>query len=200
VRDGFIELATSLDAYFAERLGEALHRESLHLEVESFRYLLHLLASFSHRGNLFRECDADDAGPPALADLFARAREANPSEQRQAYQRLGDMALFVGGFFGPYVHRRKSLVNIDYYVEMGKTGYGQAATFARRTQTESLLRELSEKFRGVTEVFASMADECLRTGRNPSFLEMCKSLMSNSSDLGAKNGFELMMPKEVIKA
>ena len=68
---------------------------------------------------------------PPLVSLFGAAVEADtPAERERALQRLGDVSLFIAGFFAHGFARR--LVDIDYHIAMGGRAYGTLAeTLAR---------------------------------------------------------------------
>ena len=54
----------------------------------------------------------------------ARGTDA-PSERNRALQRLGDVSLFIAGFFAGSFARK--LVDIDYHIAMGGRAYGSLA-------------------------------------------------------------------------
>lgn len=154
-----IEPLTSLESFFEELLEAALAAEQVDLDHASRAYLLHLLAEFAQKEALHAHQAAEDPGTPMLVSLYARAREGAPSQRFEAYRHLGDVALMVSGLFAPHVERSRSLVGIDYYVQMGAAAYDQAASLSRRTAFEHLLAELAAKFRRLVEVLMRVAEQ-----------------------------------------
>ncbi len=82
-----------------------------------------------------------------LADVH---ESTNITEQNKILKRLGDVALFVSGFFSDSLNRK--IIDVDYYVAMGGSAYGSLCigTRGNRRGRESTLSpvfaELSEKF------------------------------------------------------
>lgn len=74
-------------------------------------------------------------------------------------RRLGDLALFIAGFFAEYVHRRP--VDMGYYNQMGETAYGMLsdlpATDMRGRALAEVFGELTAKFRQFVDVLNEMA-------------------------------------------
>ena len=65
-----------------------------------------------------------------LALMLADAAQASNAEQRsRILQRLGDVSLFMAGFFAQSFERK--LVDIDYHIAMGGRAYGTLAETCR---------------------------------------------------------------------
>jgi hypothetical protein len=154
-----IQPLATLESFFQELLEEALAAEQVDLDHASRAYLLHLLAEFAQKEALHAHQPSDDPGTPMLVSLYARARETAPSQRFEAYRHMGDVALMVSGLFAPHVERSRSLVGIDYYVQMGAAAYDQAATLAKRSGFDRLLAELAAKFRRLVEVLMRVAEQ-----------------------------------------
>jgi hypothetical protein len=152
-----IETHTSLEAFFGTLLREALRTERVELETASFTYLLNLVGDFSNPEAL--ASGRGEAGTPGLVWLYQEAREAPPSHRFEAYRRLGDVALMVAGFFGPHIQRSRSVVGIDYYVDMGRTAYEAAGNYAARSGFSQMLGDISAKFEPLVEVLTRMAEQ-----------------------------------------
>ncbi len=152
-----IETHSSLEAFFGTLLTEALRTEHVQLQTASFTYVLNLVGDFSNPEAL--SGSRDEPGTPGLVWLYQEAREAAPSHRFEAYRRLGDVALMVAGFFGPNLQRSRSLVGIDYYIDMGRTAYEAAANYAARTGFSEMLGDISKKFEPLVEVLTLMAEQ-----------------------------------------
>ena len=83
----------------------------------------------------------------------------DPGKRFDAYRHLGDVSLIVSGFFTPHVERERSLVGVDYYVQMGTSAYDAAATLAARSGFSRLLNELATKFSKLVDVLARVAEQ-----------------------------------------
>jgi hypothetical protein len=147
----------TLEAYFRELLEEALDDEQLTLQEPSVAYLLRVVSDFGGPGAL-HEGGKGEPGTPALVWLYERAQRGESGQRFDAYRHLGDVSLVVGGFFTPHIERKRSLVGLDYYVNMGASAYQAAAELARQSGFAQLLRELAEKFKRVVQVFSFVAE------------------------------------------
>jgi hypothetical protein len=124
--------------YFKELIESAVARQRLRIGEFTEYYLVNLLCGFVRVG---------DSAPAALdseplAVRLAQALDSGGIEQRARLRSLGDLSLFVSGFFSDSLNRK--LVDVDYYVSMGEYAYA------------SLSRAESELF---AEVFAELADK-----------------------------------------
>lgn len=155
---GQIETHHSLETYFRELLQEALEAEQVDLDDAGVAYLLHLVAEFSRSEGLHGRARPDEPGTPTLTWLLAKAQEGDAGKRFDAYRHLGDVSLVVSGFFTPHIERRRSLVGVDYYVQMGTAAYDTAAALARRSGFQPLFAELASKFRHLVEVLTRVAE------------------------------------------
>jgi hypothetical protein len=60
-----------------------------------------------------------------LALRMADAAFASPRERRKKLRGIGDTSLYVSGFWGESLE--EAAVDVDYYVEMGGSAYGELA-------------------------------------------------------------------------
>jgi hypothetical protein len=97
---------------------------------------------------------------PPLVNLFANAVEASTAAERErALQRLGDISLFIAGFFAHGFARR--LVDIDYHIAMGGRAYGALAdALARgpRRVLATVYAELAAKFQPLVDALGEISD------------------------------------------
>lgn len=138
---------SALNDHFRDSLRDALDRENLELDDLSRAYLLRLLVRFVERDAL--HClDRDEPGTPALVWLYEEAQRGSRPERFIRYKRLGDVALFVSGFFNDHVEC--SPVGTDYYVDMGSAAYHRASKLS--TYEHPVLDELAQKFAPLVEI------------------------------------------------
>src|SRR4030095_7300707 len=88
-------------------------------DLTSF-YLVNLLTGFV---NFDRSSPTVCGEPPALR--LARALQGGGSAERTALRVFGDLSLFISGFFSDSLTR--SLVDVDYYIQLGECAYGSLA-------------------------------------------------------------------------
>lgn len=151
-------LSGDLTEFFRDEVKEARSDLGIDLKDSTEYYLVNLLCDFSHRKT------APTPGEEPLAFIYKRSLEASPLERLQILKDLGDLALYVAGFFAEFVE--KSLVDVSYYISMGGSAYhslsdlhGQKPkgdTFAELyaqlghqfTELVDLLNEIAERTRG----------------------------------------------------
>jgi hypothetical protein len=154
-----IQTHQSLASFFEELLREAMAVERIELEAESFAYVTNLFTDFATHRGLHGRQRPGERGTPALVWLYQEAQEARDRGGRfDAYRHLGDVSLIVSGFFTPHLERERSLVGVDYYVQMGTAAYDAASSLAHRTAFSRLLAELAAKFEPLVEVLTRMAE------------------------------------------
>lgn len=118
-------------------------------------YLVNLLTDFAKR-------DPRSVAPTAepLALMFKRAHEATDPERAQLYKNMGDVALYVSGYFTDFVER--SLVDVDYYVTMGGTAYSNLSGMVgqqRHGDTfAQLYAQMAAHFTELVDVLNHIAD------------------------------------------
>lgn len=151
--------AGSMREYFRASLGNALKRSPVRLSETAQVYLVNLLVEFMRAENVYAGTDPGER--PVLADLFSRARDADPQEAVRIYKHMGDSSLYLTGFFTEAVES----VGVDYYVSMGGSAYASVAGLMRPTAASSsaLFAELSDRFRELVDLLVSMSLQGERT-------------------------------------
>jgi hypothetical protein len=86
---------------------------------------------------------------------LARALQRGGREQREGLRQIGDVSLFLSGFFADSLARK--LVDIDYYISLGAYAYG---SLSRRDAEAyaAVFGELAEKFSSYVDVLAEVSD------------------------------------------
>ena len=129
------------------------------VEDQTEQYVVNMLTLFARAEHLY---DGVPAGPtmPPLAALFATAVESPAGAGRErALQRLGDISLFIAGFFAHGFARR--LIDIDYHIAMGGRAYGtlaQSLARGRRRVLAQVYAELATKFQPLVDALGEIAD------------------------------------------
>jgi hypothetical protein len=143
-------------AYFKELVETALQRQRLQAsELTSF-YIVNLLTTFVHRDHGFS--NRVDGEPLALQ--LARAMESDGAVRREALRSVGDLSLFVAGFFSDSLNRK--LVDIDYYVMLGGRAYESLSRFERETFAPAFA-ELAGSFVSFVDVLNDVSEQCTMT-------------------------------------
>ena len=160
--NGGVVAVASLTEYFREALHGALVHQHVAVEDQTEQYVVNMLTLFARSEHLYEGVPSGPRMPP-LVSLFGAAVEADsPAERERALQRLGDVSLFIAGFFAHGFARR--LVDIDYHIAMGGRAYGTLAeTLARgrRRVLAQVYAELSVKFQPLVDALGEISD-CAR--------------------------------------
>ena len=136
--------------YFKELVDGALSHQGLATQELTAYYVVQLLASF-----LQRRLTADQDAGTALALRLGRALDSAGIQQRATLKEIGDVALFVSGFFSDSLQRK--LVDVDYYVSIGGCAYSTLSRVESDTFTP-VYAELGEKFVGFVDVLAEVSE------------------------------------------
>ena len=135
--------------YFKELVDGALEHQGLVAnELTSF-YVVHLLTGFIER----RRGEHPDDEP--LGIQLARALESGGIAQRATLKQVGDLSLFVSGFFADSLRRK--LVDIDYYASIGGVAY-QALSRYETDTFSPVFAELAAKFVAFVDVLSEVSE------------------------------------------
>jgi hypothetical protein len=150
----------NLRDYFRESIGTAIDNQGVNVDDHAAHYVVNLLTLFSRSEELYED-QGDSYGLKPLALMLVDASDAATAEERNfALQRIGDVALFIAGFFADSLAHK--LVDIDYYVNMGGSAYGSLSDESRSTvrgrALGSVFQELAQKFQIVVDVLNEVRD------------------------------------------
>ncbi len=150
----------NLQEFFRDSMDAAMAANHVSLDEQATHYVVNLLTLFS-RSESFYEPGPNGPELRPLALMLADAVDAGTEEERNfALQRIGDVALFVSGFFADSL--RRAAVDVDYYVRMGGGAYDSLAGSIRGTVRGrafgETFAELAEKFALLVDVLQEMRD------------------------------------------
>lgn len=155
-----IQPVASLKEFFRDALHDALSHQRVAVEGETEHYVVNLLTLFSDADALFERTDGQRAGLKPLAVMLGEALEAPNQEARfRGLQRLGDVSLFISGFFAAGFARK--LVDIDYHIAMGGRAYGTLAencSPARGRTLRQVFAELAAKFTPMVDALNEISE------------------------------------------
>ncbi|HWP94947.1 MAG TPA: hypothetical protein VNL72_04360 [Gammaproteobacteria bacterium] len=149
----------SLRDWFRRSITAALASQQVVADAHTEHYIVNLLTAYARAENLY-EWTREGYGLKPLAVMLGEALEAPRGEQRElALQRLGDVSLFIAGFFSDSLARK--LVDVDYYARMGETAYGalsdSVAHSVRLQALSDVFSELARKFTDFIDVLSEVA-------------------------------------------
>ena len=144
-----------LKEFFKQEIDDARVDLGMQLQPLTEYYLVNLLVEYSH-------CAPSKAvpGDEPLALLYKRALDATPAERVQLLRNLGDVALYVSGFFSESIER--SMVDLDYYISMGGNAYNSLSNMmASRRHGETFAEvycKLAGRFAELVDLLMEVAD------------------------------------------
>jgi len=153
----------NLREYFHDALHGALVHQHVAVEDQTEQYVVNLLTLFARSEQLFDSSDGHARLKP-LVQMLTEALEAPTAQARErGLQRLGDISLFIAGFFAHSFARK--LIDIDYHIAMGGRAYGTLASALSRGRQQVLARvyaELAAKFLPLVDALGEISDSARR--------------------------------------
>jgi hypothetical protein len=150
---------TNLREFFKDALHGALEKQQLAVEDQTEHYVVNLLTLFARSEALY---DSTSEGPrlKPLVVMLSEALEApSAGDRNRNLQRLGDVSLFVAGFFAQSFARK--LIDIDYHIAMGGRAYAALAETMSRGKGRVLggvFAELAEKFQPMVDALNELSE------------------------------------------
>ena len=168
--------------YFKELVDGAMARQGIAAGELTAFYVVQLLTGFLQRRI------ADDDEP--LGVKLVRALDSGGSEQRASLKEIGDVSLFISGFFADSLRRK--LVDVDYYVSIG----GCAYNVLRRHETDTfspVFAELADNFVSFVDVLSEVSERSA-CGSNMDLLRLYERWLKTGS---ARSG-RLLVERGVV--
>ena len=159
----------NLREFFRDTLHGALVRQHLSVGDQTEHYVVNLLTLFARSEALY-ESTPEGLRLKPLAAMLCEALEAAPgtAERQRSLQRLGDVSLFIAGFFAHSFATR--LIDIDYHIAMGGCAYGALAhstAHGRGRVLAAVFAELSEKFQPMVDALNEVSESsCAQSDRD----------------------------------
>lgn len=157
---GTVVAVPNLREFFHDSVQRALRNQRVDVDDHTEHYVVNVLTMFARSEELY-ERTAEGVRLKPLAHMLADASAAQSSQQRdEALRRLGDVSLFIAGFFAQSFARK--LVDIDYHIAMGGRAYGTLAEnmrYSMRGQAfAAVFLELARKFQRLVDVLNDVAE------------------------------------------
>lgn len=147
-------LKPDLTEFFHHEVSEARTDLGIELSEHTEFYLVNLLCEFSRTGV------SPAPGDEPLALLYKRALEAELAERMRILKELGDLSLYVAGFFVEFIER--SLVDLDYYISMGGNAYHNVSDLVGMQRggehLASIYEQLARRFTVLVELLHEVSD------------------------------------------
>ncbi|MCP4299075.1 MAG: hypothetical protein GY783_00695 [Gammaproteobacteria bacterium] len=157
--DRVVPVPNLLD-YFRTSIEVVISKQGVEVEPHATHYVVNLLTLYARSEELYDD-DGETFGLKPLALMLADAAGAtSPAARNCALQRIGDVALFISGFFADSLSTHA--VDLDYYIHMGGSAYGSLSEEVRGTfrgkAFAKTYSELSAKFQVLVDVLNEMRD------------------------------------------
>jgi hypothetical protein len=157
---GSLVAVTSLREFFRDAFHAASENQRLDIDEQAEAYVVNLLTMFSRADALYEKTPEGLRIRP-LAHMLVDALEAPTAVARQrSLQRLGDVSLFVAGFFARSFARK--LIDIDYHIAMGGNAYSSLAdTMPRSVSGRSIAAiyaQLASKFQRLVDALNEVSE------------------------------------------
>ncbi len=153
----------NLREFFRDNLHGALERQHLAVEDQTEHYVVNLLTLFARSEALYEQ-SPDGPRLKPLVVMLAEALEARSTGDRhRGLQRLGDVSLFVAGFFAHSFARK--LIDVDYHIAIGGRAYQTLAEALGRGRSHVLAQvfaELAAKFQPLVDTLNDVSESSYR--------------------------------------
>lgn len=150
-----MDLIHELDGFLYDEVAAAEKKLRIELSPLSKVYILDLLKRLARSNDLFATL-ADDR---PLAAIMLEAMHKNIFERIRDLRLIGDLSLVFSGLYPEHLTRR--LVDVDYFILLGKHSYSLLAETCReyrsRRKVAVLYFQLFSEFVCLTEILTEMA-------------------------------------------
>ena len=185
----------NLRDYFRESIDAAIEHQGVKVDPHAAHYVVNLLTLFSRSEDLYE--DHDDAyGIKPLALMMVDAVDAPTIAERNfSLQRIGDVALFISGFFADSLAHK--LVDLDYYIHMGGNAYGSLSEEIRGTFRGRALAGVYKELAGKFQIVVDVLNEVRDSARQSSDIDLLRTY-EVWLRTGSKRAAELLKQNGVI--
>jgi hypothetical protein len=148
-----------LREFFRENVHSALERQHLAVEDQTEHYVVNLLTLFARAEALYEHTPEGPRLKPLVVMMTEALEARTAGDRHRGLQRLGDVALFVAGFFAGSFARK--LIDIDYHIAMGGRAYHTLAEGLGRGRNPVLAQvfaELAAKFQPLVDALNEVSE------------------------------------------
>jgi hypothetical protein len=153
----------NLREFFRHEVHSALAHQHVSVADQTEHYVVNLLTLFARSEALYEQTPQGMRIKP-LVVMLTQAFEAPSTPERERHlQRLGDVSLFMAGFFSQSFARK--LIDIDYHIAMGGRAYGTLADTLGRGRARTLAQvfaELAAKFQPLVDALNEVSESSYR--------------------------------------
>ncbi len=156
------QLIFDSDTYFQETVDEAFKERRLETRPQVKSYIVDVLKHYLCAENLYDvEEGTGKRTRKTMAEMYLRANQLGGRVRTEQLKQVGDTSLYISGFFSDSFQRK--IIDVDYYVDMGKMAFGSLAHDVNEDTFAKLFRELSEQFLNLVDVLAVISQKAKMT-------------------------------------
>jgi hypothetical protein len=149
----------NLREFFKDSLHGALVKQHVSVEDQTEHYVVNLLTLYARSEALYDNTPDGMRLKPLVAILGEALEAPCGAERNRALQRLGDVSLFIAGFFAHSFASK--LIDIDYHIAMGGRAYAALAQANARGRVRVLgavFAELAQKFQPLVDALNELSE------------------------------------------
>jgi len=152
----------NLKEFFKDSLHSALAHQHVAVEDQTEHYVVNLLTLFARSEALYESTPEGVRLKPLVVMLCEALEAGGAAERNRSLQRLGDVSLFVAGFFARGFATK--LIDIDYHIAMGGRAYGVLShtLHGRGRVLAGVFAELSQKFQPMVDALNEVSEGSYR--------------------------------------
>ena len=150
---------TNLREFFKDELHGALEKQQVAVEDQTEHYVVNLLTLFSRSEALYEQTSEGRRLKPLVVMLSEALEAPSAGDRNRGLQRLGDVSLFIAGFFAQSFARK--LIDIDYHIAMGGRAYatlGESLSRGRSRVLGGVFSELAQKFQPMVDALNELSE------------------------------------------
>jgi hypothetical protein len=156
---GRVLAVANLREFFRDTLHGALAKQRLAVEDQTEHYVVNVLTLFARSEALYESTPEGMRMKPLVALLGEAFESPSAAERNRLLQRLGDVSLFIAGFFAHSFAAR--LIDIDYHIAMGGRAYAtlaEATARGRGRVLAAVFAELAAKFQPLVDALNAVSE------------------------------------------
>jgi hypothetical protein len=184
--------------FFRELVTSAIQKSKVTARPETEFYLVNLLNRFMTTDHLYPQNENGELREEPLVFMVKEAlEESQPALQGMMFRNIGDVSLYVGGFFQERLAHKR--VDVDYYISMGGNAYRNAAHRIADEALRPVYLELSEKFAKYLDVFLEVSHQTTPR-KETDLVQMVELWLRTKSPRAAKALHEAgIVPTDLLK-
>ena len=167
--------------FFEKLVEEAFDERGLKTDPYMKIYVVDILKYYLFVENLYDQKDSvGRRSRKPLAEILLSTDKMGTKQRLEKLKKLADSSLYISGFFSDSFQRK--IIDIDYYVDIGKLAYNSLAHGVEEDLFSELYREISNQFMTLVDALSFISQKAEITDK--------KNLL-RTMDVYAKTGSSL---------